>query len=124
MLEENEYDSDYEPNDDYINFENRNSVSSSGVKMTEDKEIGEKGLESKPRTQVPSPPIFSPMDSPKTPPNVSSPKADVQNRKDVLRLLSRRVSDCAMANSLPLSPHMNNDYSISSAESDSEMVVF
>ncbi|XP_031283198.1 putative E3 ubiquitin-protein ligase LIN-1 [Pistacia vera] len=130
MLEENEYDSDYKPNDAYINSENHNLVSSSGVKMTEDKEIRVKGLESKPRTRTPSPPIFSPMDSSRTPSNVPSPKlnlqnlspkADVHNRKDVLRLLSRRVSDCSIANSLPMSPRTNNDYSISSAESDGEM---
>ncbi|KAJ4702129.1 RING-type E3 ubiquitin transferase [Melia azedarach] len=133
LLEENEYDSDYEPNDDYMNSGNPNSASPSGTKMIEDKDSGLKGQDFVTRNRTPSPSIFSPMDSPKIPsPKILSPKADVRNlspkpdvhcRKEpalILKLLSSRMSDCSIGTSLPMSLQMNNDYSISLAESDGE----
>lgn len=127
MSEEVEYDADYEPNDEYKNTKN---LVSPRVKMTEVKETGAKGQETRPKSRSPSV-IFSPVDSPRSSSSKhSSPKSDKQvpsprppsglGRKDspsMLRLLSSRVSTA----SLPLSPHMSNDYSTSSADSDGEV---
>ncbi|GAY64555.1 hypothetical protein CUMW_234440 [Citrus unshiu] len=126
MLEENEYESDYEPVDDYINSGNPNSASPSGAKMIKDEES-----ELKEHVN----PIFSPIDSPKTrSPKISSPKPDVQNLspktdvhgrkepKSLLRLLSSRISHSPVPTSSPSSPQLSKDYSISSADSDGELV--
>ncbi|KAK9946928.1 hypothetical protein M0R45_012367 [Rubus argutus] len=101
--EENEDDSDYEPND---------------ANMTSDheKETVGKVQSSVLRSRVHSPTIFSPLISPKTSPKVFSPKPDTA--ASALRLLSVKITDSAVATSLPASPGMSNDYSISSADSD------
>ncbi|KAK4834644.1 hypothetical protein QYF36_026100 [Acer negundo] len=125
LLEEDEYDADYEPTDDYKNSENLNLVSPRDTKMIEVKETGAKGQDSRMKNRSPST-IFSPVDSPRSTSSknsspkpdvqVLSPRPDVHGRKDspsVLRLLSRRVSTA----SLPMSPRMSN----SSADSDGEV---
>ncbi|KAL7175142.1 hypothetical protein ACSBR2_028862 [Camellia fascicularis] len=72
-----------------------------------------------------SPAIMSPMDSPRTPsPKISSPKLDMHCKKErtsVLRLLSNRAMDSATSSSLPASPRLCTDSSISSADSDGEV---
>lgn len=127
MLEENEYVSDYEPIDDYINSGNRNSASPGRAKIIEDQESELKKHDT---------PIFSPIYSPEPPSRkISSPKPDVQNLspktdvhdrkepKSLFRLLSNRISDSPIPTSFPSSPQLINDYSISSADSDGELVV-
>ena len=77
------------------------------------------------RTRSPS--IFSPVDSPKTSSSKnSSPKPDLNFKKEsksILRLLSCRITDSNYPASLPISPCKGNDHSISSAESDGEVIV-
>lgn len=75
------------------------------------------------RSRVHSPTIFSPLISPKTSPKVVlSPKPDTA--AFAVRLLSVKITDSAVATSLPASPGMSNDYSISSADSDVEVIVW
>ncbi|KAL5778211.1 hypothetical protein ACOSP7_011137 [Xanthoceras sorbifolium] len=128
LPEEDEYDADYEPTDDYKNSENLNLVSPSDTKMNGVKERGAKGQEYRMKNR--SPTIFSPVDSPRTTSSknsspkldvqVLSPRPDVHGRKEhasVLRLLSTRVSTA----SLPMSPRMSTDYGNTSADSDGEV---
>ncbi|KAM5565133.1 putative E3 ubiquitin-protein ligase LIN-1 [Rosa sericea] len=105
--EENKDESDYEPN-------NANMASD------HEKETGGKVQSSVLRSRVHSPTVFSPLISPKTSPKVSSPKPDTA--ASALRLLSVKITDSAVATSLPASPGMSNDYSISSADSDVEVI--
>lgn len=84
-------------------------------------EAGGKVQSSVLRSRVHSPTIFSPLISPKTSPKVLTPKSDTHG--SALRLLSVRITDSAVATSLPASPGMSNDYSISSADSDVEVIV-
>ncbi|KAA8537516.1 hypothetical protein F0562_027124 [Nyssa sinensis] len=76
------------------------------------------------KSRIHSPAIFSPTDSPKTPsPKISSPKSETHFKKEttsVLRLMSSRAMDSTFSNSFPASPHLCNDSSISSADSDGE----
>ncbi|KAK0575415.1 hypothetical protein LWI29_000151 [Acer saccharum] len=116
LLEEDEYDVDYEPTDDDKNSENLNLVSPHDMKMTEVKETGAKGQVSRTKNRSPST-IFSHVDStrstssknssPKPDVQVLSPRLDFHGRKEspsVLHLLSRRVSTAF----LPTSPRMSN----------------
>ncbi|KAL6216259.1 hypothetical protein ACLB2K_009482 [Fragaria x ananassa] len=106
--EENEDDSDYEPHDPNLASDH------------EKDEAGGKVQLSVLRSRVHSPTIFSPLISPKTSPKVLTPKSDTHG--SALRLLSVRITDSAVATSLPASPGMSNDYSISSADTDVEVI--
>ncbi|KAK6290419.1 hypothetical protein POUND7_001960 [Theobroma cacao] len=127
--EENEDDSECEPNDASIDYEDQcNEVQSSkGMKMTKDKEIGSALQPKKLRNRTHSPSIFSPLDTPKTSSSKSSsPKPEGNSRKEsksILRLLSCRITDSSDPTSLPISPCKSNDHSISSGESDGEVIV-
>ncbi|XP_050363758.1 putative E3 ubiquitin-protein ligase LIN-1 [Argentina anserina] len=105
--EENEDESDYEPNDP--------NMASDHEKEETERKVQSSVL----RSRVHSPTIFSPLISPKSSPKVSTPKSDTS--ASTLRLLSVRVTD-SVATSLPASPGMSNDYSISSADSDVEVI--
>ncbi|WRX24164.1 WD40 repeat - like 10 [Theobroma cacao] len=126
--EENEDDSECEPNDASIDYEDQcNEVQSSkGMKMTKDKEIGSALQPKKLRNRTHSPSIFSPLDTPKTSSSKSSsPKPEGNSRKEsksILRLLSCRITDSSDPTSLPISPCKSNDHSISSGESDGEVI--
>lgn len=95
--------------------------------MVDDKEARPKGLPSEIKNQVHSSSIFSPLDSPGiTSPKHLSPNGDEYCEKEpisMLRLFSNRITDSTVATPLPESPHTRNDYSISSAESDGEVMV-
>ncbi|KAK9270446.1 hypothetical protein L1049_026026 [Liquidambar formosana] len=129
LLEENDDDSDNEPNNAYMDSEekthNLKLVSPSSMRMNDDKEAGPKVQPSKMKNQIHSPTIFSPLDSPKTPsPKIFSPKPGTHSRKEstsILRLSSTHVMDSNVSVSLPVSPKLNNDSSISSADSDGEV---
>lgn len=111
--EEDGDESDYEPND-------------ATVASDHEKESGQKVQLSVTKSRIHTPTIFSPFDSPKTSPKILSPKPDMQGKNEatsVLRLLSTRMTDSAIATSLPASPGMSNEYSISSADSDCELIV-
>ncbi|XP_039069062.1 putative E3 ubiquitin-protein ligase LIN-1 [Hibiscus syriacus] len=103
--EGNEDDSDYEANDGSI-----------GLTVQQQAKLN--------RTRSPS--IFSPADSPRTSSSkTSSPKSDVNSRKEsrsLLRLLSCRIAAPSDAISLPISPSKSNDHSISSADSNGEVI--
>ncbi|KAJ7966871.1 RING-type E3 ubiquitin transferase [Quillaja saponaria] len=119
IIEENEDDSDYEPYDTFVNLNDKNV----DMKMAEDEETELRPWSTK--NQVHSPTIFSPLDSPRTPSKISSLNPDVKCKKEpdsVLRLLSSRITEAATSTSPILSPHLSNDYSISSADSDNEVI--
>ncbi|XP_022767512.1 putative E3 ubiquitin-protein ligase LIN-1 isoform X2 [Durio zibethinus] len=126
--EENEDDSDYEPNDASIESEDQfdEVQSSKGRKMTSDKEIGTTVQPTKLMNQTRSPSIYSPVDSPKTSSSKnSSPKPDVNSKKEsksFLRLLSCRITDSSDPTSLPIPNCKSNDHSISSEDSDGEVI--
>ncbi|XWS59788.1 hypothetical protein CRYUN_Cryun08bG0151600 [Craigia yunnanensis] len=128
LPEENEDVYDCEPNDASMDSEDKfNEVQSSkGMKMTKDKEIGSTKQPTKLMNRTRSPSIFSPVDSPKTSsPKNSSARSDVNSEKEsklILRLLSCRITDSSDPASLPILPCKSIDHSISSAESDGEVI--
>lgn len=130
LLEENEDESDYDQDDASMDSNDKaQKLHSPGSSKTiNDKETGENVQTSKMKALIHSPTVFSPLCSPKPfPPNMSSPKPEVQCRNNepitLLRLKSVRLTDSASATSLPVSPPMSNDYSTSSVDSDGEAIV-
>ena len=128
MPEEDEDEYDYEQDEVNVDSDDktRKFSSASSSRVTNDKETGQKVQPSKMKTPLYSPTIFSPISSPKTSLNISSPKPDGQCRNEgpsLLRLKSNRLTDSAAATSLPVSPPMSNDCSISS-DSDGEVIVW
>ncbi|XWS67032.1 hypothetical protein CRYUN_Cryun05aG0251500 [Craigia yunnanensis] len=128
LPQENEDGSDYEHHDASVDSEDQSNEvqSSKGLKITKDKEIGSTVQPTKLMNRTRSPSIFSPVDSPKTSSSKnSSPKPHVNSKKEsksILRLLSCRITDSSDPASLPISPCKSNDHSISSAESDGEVI--
>ncbi|OMO97147.1 hypothetical protein COLO4_14846 [Corchorus olitorius] len=127
--EENEDDSGYEPNDASIESEEQfNEVQSSkGMKIIKHKEIGSTMQSIKHVNRSRSPSIFSPVDhSPRSSTSKnSSPKSDMNSKKEsksILRLLSCRIQDPNDPSSLPISPSKSSDHSISSVDSDGEVM--
>ncbi|OMO66208.1 hypothetical protein CCACVL1_21266 [Corchorus capsularis] len=127
--EENEDDSGYEPNDASIESEEQfqEVQSSKGMKMTKHREIGSTMQPLKHTNRSRSPSIFSPVDhSPRTSTSKnSSPKPDMNSKKEsksILRLLSCRIKDPNGPSSLPISPSKSSDHSISSVDSDGEVM--
>lgn len=127
LLDENEDDSEYEADDGYVDSDeiSNKSTSLNRRTMVEDKETGPKALPYEIKIQTcPNSSIFSPLDSPKTPsPKIPSPKPDKHFKKEHLRLMSTRIRDLTVATSLPASPNIRSDSSISSAESDGEAAI-
>ncbi|XP_024026587.1 putative E3 ubiquitin-protein ligase LIN-1 [Morus notabilis] len=129
LLEENEDESDYDQDDASMdsNDKAQRLHSPGSSKTINDKETEENVQTSKMKALIHSPTVFSPFCSPKPfPPNMSSPKPEVQCRNNepvtLLRLKSVRLTDSASATSLPVSPPMSNDYSTSSVDSDGEAI--
>jgi hypothetical protein len=122
LLDENDDDSEYEADDGYVDSDD---TSLSRRTMVEDKETGPKALSYEIKNQTRPSSIFSPLDSPRTPsPKIAFPKQDKHRKKEpILRLLSTRITDRTFATSLPASPHIRSDSSISSVESDSEAAI-
>ncbi|KAF3446786.1 hypothetical protein FNV43_RR11966 [Rhamnella rubrinervis] len=123
LVEEDEDDSDYEPNE--ANEDSADKTHKShpigSSKKTEDEETWPKVPLFKMKNPLYSPTVFSPKTSPKTSPETSSPKPDVHCKNEptsLLRLKSTLATDSTNATSLPASPHVVSDCSISSAESD------
>lgn len=126
--EDRENDSDCEPSDTYFDSEDKNHKLTTlpSIKSTENKDIGVSKRPSKAKSQKHSPKIFSPINSPRTSPKISSPDPVVQSKKQpttMLRLLSCRATDSVSATSLPDSPRLRKDYSSSSPDSDGEVIV-
>lgn len=118
ILEQREDDSDCEPND--------TDIDSYTINLTENKKFGPSRRSFKEINQRHSPTIFSPMDSPRASPKFTCQDPDVHSKKrssPMLRLLSNRAVDPKIATASPDSPSMNNDYSTSSPDSDSEVIV-
>ncbi|XP_021902519.1 putative E3 ubiquitin-protein ligase LIN-1 isoform X1 [Carica papaya] len=130
LLEENEDEFDFKPNDENMDSEIRNQelLSPNGMKLFDDHETGSTMQTTKLKNQNHSPMTFSPMDFPKAPSmKIPSPKPDMHCKKGsitVLRLLSRPIADSNISTSLPASPQLSNDFSVSSADSESEMIEF
>ncbi|KAA8528755.1 hypothetical protein F0562_036110 [Nyssa sinensis] len=124
--EENEDDSDNEP-DAHLDSEDKANrlVHLSSMRMNNNAETRPNIQPTKVKSRIHSPAIFSPIDSPKTSsPKNSFPKPDMHCKKEsmsVLRLLSNRAMDSTISISLPVSPHLPNDSSISSSDSDGEV---
>ena len=126
MVEGDEDDSDYEPNEANVDSADKTHKSHPiGSKKTKDEETRPKVPLFKMKNPLYSPTVWSPISSPKTSPETSSPKPDVHCKNEpasLLRLKSTLVTS-TNATSLPVSPHVVSDCSISSAESDGEMIV-
>lgn len=93
-----------------------------------DEESGSNIQPKKGNSQMHSPTIFPPMESPKTrSPYISSPKPEMHHKKEsstsMLRLLSTRAMDFTIS-SLPVTPQLHYDSSVSSEDSDGEMPVY
>ncbi|KAF9621716.1 hypothetical protein IFM89_027414 [Coptis chinensis] len=92
------------------------------MKMNEGVGSRTKVKQSDKKDRIHSPPLFSPpIVSPKTP-KASTPSPSLQCRRDsepLLRLLSERITTTVSA-SLPVTPQLLNDSSISPADSDCE----
>lgn len=127
ITEEYEDDSDYDLNDvAYVDSDRKTqTIVSPRMKMTKDEDIEPKVYQSNRKNQIYSPTVFYPLDSPRAPPMNPSSKLDTHTKGETksLRLLSRRFSDSTISNSSPLSPHMSTDHSISSEDSDNEVMV-
>lgn len=127
MIEENEDNSDYEPDSAYMESEDKTpqAIFHSRMKMNISTEMGPKVLPPKIRSQLSSSTTLCPKDFPKSLPNISSPKSDSYYHKaPILRLLSSRAMDSTVSTSLPVSPRLCNDFSLSSADSDGEVIVY
>ncbi|XP_058078129.1 putative E3 ubiquitin-protein ligase LIN-1 [Magnolia sinica] len=132
MLPENEdgFDADYGDADMDSNVRTPKVVATKSMSSVKEEGSGSKIRQSRRKdSRSYSPNIFSPMDSPCTPPKVASPQLEVSSKKEpeqLLRLLSGRLTNPTMPislpNSLPESPRPCNDSSISSAESDGEVL--
>ncbi|KAF8022683.1 hypothetical protein BT93_F0259 [Corymbia citriodora subsp. variegata] len=127
LTDKNGNDSEYE-NDEpsrVSEYKNRKLIALKSMKIVEEKSNRPEGIPY-PAKVILSPKTFSPVDSPNTSSKLSSPKADTYGRREpaaVLRLLSGRIRDSTMSNSLPQSPCLNGDFSINSAKSDGEAVL-
>lgn len=128
MVEEDEDDSDYEPNE--ANEDSADKTHQShpigSSKKTKEEETRPKVPLFKMKNPLYSPTAFSPISSPKISSETSSPQPDVHCKNEptsLLRLKSTLVTDSNNATSLPVSPHVVSDCSISSAEYDGEMIV-
>ncbi|CAJ1976591.1 unnamed protein product [Sphenostylis stenocarpa] len=108
---ENEDDSDSELDDASVDSESKNNVFSPGMKMVKDEDIEPKAPLSNHKNQIHSPNIFSPLDSPITGPNNSSTNPDTNSKREpkYLRLLSTRLRDTTLSDSLSSSLEMSTD---------------
>ncbi|TKY51776.1 putative E3 ubiquitin-protein ligase LIN-1 [Spatholobus suberectus] len=106
IIEENEEDSDSELDDASVDSDNKNNIFSPGIRMVKDEDIEPKVHLSNQKNQIHSPNIFSPLDSPRTAPNNSSTNPDTHSKREpkYLRLLSTRLRDSTISDSLSLSP--------------------
>ena len=116
------------PDDAYMDSEDKTyqAVCHSSMQLNIHKEMAPKVQLSKIRCQISSSTRLSSTDSPKTSPKISSPELDSQYHKgpkSILRLVSSSFRDSTVSNSLPMSPTLCNDSSISSADSDCEVIV-
>ncbi|XP_057489854.1 putative E3 ubiquitin-protein ligase LIN-1 [Actinidia eriantha] len=103
----------------------RKLVSMSNFIKNMDEESGSNIQPKKGNSQMHSPTIFPPMESPKTrSPYISSPKPEMHHKKEsstsMLRLLSTRAMDFTISSS-PVTPQLHYDSSVSSEDSDGEM---
>ncbi|XP_065880979.1 putative E3 ubiquitin-protein ligase LIN-1 [Euphorbia lathyris] len=120
--EENEHDSGGEHSN--LDFEDTSckSGSPSTMKMARNEEIGASIRSSRANRRSYSPATFSRVDSPTT----VSPKVSSTNHKKgstpLMRFLSSHVRESNIASSIPVSPSMSSYYSISSPDSDVEVI--
>lgn len=123
IIEENEDESDSELDDTSVDSENKNNIFSPGMKMVKDEDIEPKVHLSNQKNQIHSPNIFSPLDSPRTGPNNSSTNPDTHSKREpkYLRLLSSRLRDSAISDSLTSSLDMSTDHMLNS---DNEVMVY
>ncbi|KAI4346167.1 hypothetical protein L6164_013240 [Bauhinia variegata] len=126
ITEENEEDSDYELYDAYADSDDaKQNILSLGMKVAKAEDIEAEVFPPNKKNQMHSPTIFSPLDSPRTPSVNLSASRDLHNEKEssaFLRLFSSRFTDSIISTSLPLSPQMSTDHSISSEDSDNEHI--
>ncbi|XP_024930397.3 putative E3 ubiquitin-protein ligase LIN-1 [Ziziphus jujuba] len=125
LVEEDGEDSDYEASDANVDSDDRTHkllLTLGSNNKNEDMETRPAAPQYKMKNPLCSPTLFSPITSPQT----SSPNQDVQAKIEpasLLRLKSIRVTDSTTTTSLPVSPCVISDCSISSAESDGEVIV-
>ncbi|KAK4275107.1 hypothetical protein QN277_018243 [Acacia crassicarpa] len=115
-------DSDDDLDDPYIDRDRKTQTTLSPRIKGQDIEPKVHQLNQK--NQIYSPPVFSPSDSPRATPETSSSLRAIHTKGEpkCLRLLSRRFSDTSIFNSSPISPHLSTDHSISSEDSDNEIM--
>jgi len=120
--DENEDDSDSEFDDASVNSERKNNILSQGTKTVKDEDIEPKVPLSNRKSQIHSPDIFSPLDSPKAGPNNSSTNPDTNRKREpkYLRLLSTRLRDSTTSDSLSSSLELSTDHILNS---DKEIMV-
>nr|D1FP57.1 RecName: Full=Putative E3 ubiquitin-protein ligase LIN-2; Short=LjLIN; AltName: Full=RING-type E3 ubiquitin transferase LIN-2 [Lotus japonicus]ACL14423.1 putative E3 ubiquitin ligase [Lotus japonicus] len=119
IIEENEDDSDSELDNESVDSDDKNNIFSPGMKMMKYEGVETKVDLSCQRNQIPSPDIFSPLDSPRTAPNNSSPNPDMHSKRDskFLRLSSSRIREPTISDSLTSSPDISID-NISNADNE------
>ncbi|KAL7584374.1 putative E3 ubiquitin-protein ligase LIN-1 [Lactuca sativa] len=116
-IPEENNESEYEQDEDGI----QSIESLPSVEMNNNYKPEPNGHTLKEKNRPFSPQMFSPVISSKTSPKVSSPKQDGNNKvTSTSTLRSNRSMDYKVATSLPTSPLVHHDLSISSADSDNE----
>ncbi|KAL4557528.1 hypothetical protein LXL04_035709 [Taraxacum kok-saghyz] len=114
--EEND-ESDYEPDEE----RNQSIQSLPSVETSNNYRTGPNEHTLKEKNRPFSPQMFSPVISSKSSPKVSSPKQDGNNKvTSTSTLRANRSMDYRVATSLPTSPLVHHDLSISSPDSDNE----
>ncbi|KAL9318046.1 hypothetical protein ACSQ67_014563 [Phaseolus vulgaris] len=99
-----------------VNSERKNNILSQGTKTVKDEDIEPKVPLSNRKSQIHSPDIFSPLDSPKAGPNNSSTNPDTNRKREpkYLRLLSTRLRDSTTSDSLSSSLELSTDHILNS----------
>ncbi|XP_015941043.1 putative E3 ubiquitin-protein ligase LIN-1 isoform X1 [Arachis duranensis] len=119
---ENEEDSDSDLDDASVGSPNKNNVFSPERKAIKDNNIEPKVHLSNQRSKIYSPSISSPLDSPRTPQDKSSLNPHMRSKREpkYLCLLSSRLRDSIISDSLTSSPDLSTDHIMNS---DHEMMV-
>ncbi|MED6135898.1 hypothetical protein PIB30_050991 [Stylosanthes scabra] len=126
IIEENENeneddDSDSELDDASMDSANKSNIFSPERKAIKDENIEPKVHLSNQRNKIYSPSVSSPLDSPRTPQDNSSTNPHMRSKREpkYLRLLSSRLRDSIISDSLTSSPDLSNDHILNS---DHEMM--
>ncbi|MED6205903.1 hypothetical protein PIB30_022033 [Stylosanthes scabra] len=119
--DEDEDDSDSELDDASVDSANKNNIFSPERKAIKDENIESKVHLLNQRNKIYSPSVSSPLDSPRTPQDNSSTSPHMRSKREpkYLRLLSSRLRDSIISDSLTSSPDLSSDHILNS---DHEMM--